>query len=388
MSEAMLDPRRWAKFFRPRADTTYLNHGSFGLPPAPVREAQLDWKRQLDEQPMDFFVRKLPQALVAARQKLAAFVGAKPEDLVFVENATVAMNVVAESFRLHPGDEVLLNDHEYHAVHRIWQRACKRAGAEMRVVSLPRPIESREQLVAALFAAVTPRTRLIVVSHITSPTAILFPIEAICARAQREGIAVCVDGPHALAQTPVDLDALGCDFYCASLHKWLSAPFGSGFLHVASPHQASIEGPIRSWGRWPPVPLAHWTDEFAWTGTRDPSPYLSVPAAIDFLEDVGAETFRGTTHELARYARGQLVELTGLRPLVPDHADWYGSMAHVPLPPGDAKEFQGRLWTEHGIEVPIVAWNDGRYIRVSCHLYNDVQQIDRLIDVLRPLLAG
>jgi isopenicillin-N epimerase len=385
----MPDSNSWSASWSLRADSTYLNHGSFGPPPAPVRAAQREWKRQLDEQPMDFFVRQFPSAWAEARDRLATFVGTAPDNLVFVENATVAMNVVADSFRLRPGDEVLLNDHEYHAVVRIWQRACRRAGAaEPRVLSLPRPIESIDHLLDALFAGVTDRTRLIVVSHITSPTAILLPVKEIVARAKRAGIAVCIDGPHAPAQTPVRIDELGCDFYCASLHKWLSAPFGSGFLYVAPQHQESIEGPIRSWGRWPPVPHALWSDEFVWTGTRDPSPYLSVPAAIDFLHNVGADTFRTMTHELARYARQRFVELTGLRPLVPDSPDWYRSMAQVPLPPGDARELQSRLWLEHGIEVPIVPWNDGRYIRVSCHLYNTAEQIDRLVAAMAKLLAS
>jgi isopenicillin-N epimerase len=377
-----------ARHWRIRPDTTYLNHGSFGPPPDSVRIAQRQWKDRLDEQPMDFFVRLLPPAWLNARARLGKFVGTAGENLVFVDNATVAMNVVADSVRLAPGDEVLLNDHEYGAVVRIWERACRRAGAEPpRVVKLPCPIESAEQIEDALFAAVSPRTKLLVVSHITSPTAVIFPIDRICARARGEGIPTCIDGPHAPAQVDVDIDQLGCDFYCASLHKWLSAPFGSGFLYAAPKHQATMEPPVRSWGRQFPAPTYGWADEFLWSGSYDPSPYLAVPAAIDFLESVGVETFRSLTHELARYARGRLVELTGLTPIVPDSPEWYGTMAHVPLPPGDARELQMRLWTEHGIEVPIVAWNDRRFIRVSCHLYNDRAQIDRLLGVLRPMLS-
>ncbi|HEX3316204.1 MAG TPA: aminotransferase class V-fold PLP-dependent enzyme [Gemmataceae bacterium] len=377
-----------ARHWRIRPDTTYLNHGSFGPPPESVREAQRRWKDRLDEQPMDFFVRLLPPAWIEARDRLGRFVGTSGENLVFVGNATVAMNVVADSVRLGPGDEVLLNDHEYGAVVRIWERACRRAGAEPpRVVKLPGPFESAEQIEDALFAAVLPRTKMLVVSHITSPTAVIFPVDRICARARREGILTCIDGPHAPAQVTVDIDRIGCDYYCASLHKWLSAPFGSGFVHAARKHHAAMEPAVRSWGRQLPNPTYGWADEFMWVGSYDPSPYLTVPAAIDFLEAVGLDAFRSKTHELAQYARHRLVELTGLTPIVPDSPEWYGTMAHVPLPPGDARELQNRLWTEHQIEVPIVAWNEGRYIRVSCHLYNDRAQIDRLVDVLRPMLA-
>ena len=147
-----------------------------------------------------------------------------------------------------------------------------------------------------------------------------------------------------------------------------------------------MEPTVKSWGRQYPAPTHGWADEFLWSGSRDFSAYLAVPSAIDFLEEIGLETFRTKTHELARYARQRLVELTGRTPIVPDSPEWYGTMAHVPLPPGDAPELMKRLWTEHRIEVPIVAWNEGRYIRVSCHLYNDREQIDRLVDVLGPML--
>lgn len=377
----------WAEHWKLRPDTTYLNHGSFGPPPEPVIRAQAEWKRRLDEQPMDFFYRQHAPMWLAARQRLASFVGSAPENLAFVENATFGMNVIASSFRLTASDEVVLTDHEYGAVQRIWQRACRRAGTdEPRIAVLPRPIETAEQVIDAIFAAVTPRTKLLVISHITSPTAIILPVAAICSRARKLGIATCIDGPHALAQLPVELDTLGCDFYAASLHKWVSAPFGTGFLYVAPPHQSSIEPPIQSWGRLPPLKPESWADEFLWSGTREPSPYLAVPAALDFLERVGLGHFRTFTHELARQARQRLVELTGRQPLVPDDPAWYGAMAHVPLPPGDAKELQGRLWKEYGIEVPIPDWGGGRYIRVSCHLYNTPEHLDRLVSALAGLL--
>ena len=253
----------------------------------------------------------------------------------------------------------------------------------MRTAKLPLPIDTAEQVVDAVFAAATERTRLLVISHITSPTAVTLPVEAIVAEAKRRGILVCIDGPHAVAQLPLDLERLGCDFYCASCHKWLSAPFGSGFLYVAPQHHARIRPPLLSWGRLPPTRLETWSDEFIWSGTRDPSPYLAVPAAIDFLEQVGLDRFRRHTHALAQYARRRLVELTGRTPIVPDSPDWYGCMAQVPLPPGDAAMLQRRLWTADGIEVPIVSWNDRRWIRVSCHLYNCRQEIDRLVEAVR-----
>ena len=388
---ANLDLDRWTSFGKSwsiRPDTIYLNHGSFGPPPAAVREARLKWMSELDSQPMDFFVRQLEPAWRAARDKLAEFVGAPADSLIFVENATAGMNVVADSFQLHPGDEVLLTDHEYGAVVRIWERACERVGARVTTARLPLPFTTVEETVDTLFSQVTHSTRMIVVSHITSPTAVILPVAEICRRARERGIAVCIDGPHAPAQIPLDVAGLGCDYYAASCHKWLSAPFGSGFLYVAKQHQPRIRPPVLSWGRLPPLPIESWSDEFLWSGTRDYSPYFSIPDAIGFMQQVGLDFFQTGAHALAQYARQQLVELTQLEPIVPDSPAWYGSMAHVPLPPGDRAKLQDALWEQNGLEVPIIDWNGRRYIRVSCHLYNTPDQIDRLVGALRQLLRS
>lgn len=377
----------WANSWRIRPGTVYLNHGSFGPAPISVREAQHRWHEELQSQPMDFFVRQYEPAWLAARESLAKFVGAAPENLIFAENATAAMNLVAANFPLKPDTEVLLTDHEYKAVERIWRRACLRAGCDPpRIVTLPSPIQSAEEVVATLFAATTSRTRLLIVSHITSPTAITFPVHAICLEARRRGIAVCLDGPHALGQLPLTLDALACDFYAASGHKWLSAPFGSGFLYVSPQHQPRMHPLELSWGRIPPAQPDQWWEEFIWPGTRDPSAFLTMPAAIEFLEQVGFDAARGRMHELAQYARHRLVELTRLEPLIPDSPEWYGSMAHVPLPPGDARSLQDQLWRQYGIEIPVIEWNQQRWIRVSCHLYNRRADVDHLLQALSSLL--
>lgn len=388
---ASLDLDRWAsfgKFWSIRQDTTYLNHGSFGPPPESVRAARLKWIGELDRQPMDFFVRKFEPAWRAARDKLAEFISVPADSLIFVENATAGMNIVADSFPLRPGDEVVLTDHEYGAVVRIWERACQRVGARVTVARLPLPFTTAAETVDTLFSQVTHSTRLIVISHITSPTAVILPVQEICSRARGRGIAVCIDGPHAPVQIPLDIAGLGCDYYTASCHKWLSAPFGSGFLFVSPKHQSRIRPPVLSWGRLPPLPIESWSDEFCWSGTRDPSPYLSIPAAIEFMREVGLDFFQKGSHALAQYARQRLVELTKLEPIVPDSSIWYGSMAHIPLPPGNRVALQDALWRQHGIEVPIVEWHGRRFIRVSCHLYNTPEQIDRLVAALQQLLRA
>lgn len=385
----LLDPQSpsvWRDEFPIRSDTVYLNHGSFGPSARGVRQRQADWKRQLDEQPMDFFVRRLEPAWFDARRALGQFVGARPENLAFVENATSGMNVVANSLPLAPGDEILLNDQEYGAVQRIWRRVAEQTGARVVQVELPWPIEAPEQIVDSLLRAMGPATRLLVISHVTSPTAVTMPIAEVTRRAAERGIAVCIDGPHAPAYLPLEIDALGCDYYVACCHKWLSAPLGSGFLYVAPRRQSTIRVPYLSWGRLLPGRPETWSDELLWSGTRDPSAYLSIPAAIEFLAGVGFDLFRARTHALARHARATLAEMFGTVPGTPDSELWYGSMAHVPLPHVDASELQGRLWREYGIEVPIVEWRRQGFIRVSCHLYNDISDLEKLFRALHALL--
>lgn len=368
--------------------TTYLNHGSFGPPPRPVVAAQQAVRDELNANPMRFFVRRWDRRFDAAADAVGRFVGTSGRNLAFLPNATTAMNVVAESLLLQPGDEVLLNDHEYGAVLRTWQRHCKQDGTRVVVARLPQPISNRPAVVDALFAAVTPRTRLIVVSHVTSPTAVVLPVDEICRRAAAAGVAVCIDGPHALAMRDVRLDELGCDFYCASGHKWLSAPFGSGFLYVHPRRQADVRPLVTSWGKRTPADVpATWTDEFRWSGTGDPSAFLAMPAAIEFLERVGLDAFRRHSHALAREARRCIEELTGLPAMVPDDAAWYGSMITLPLPAGDGPALQTKLHERFGIEVPIVVWNDRRFVRPSFHLYNTLDDLERLVAALRALIS-
>jgi isopenicillin-N epimerase len=374
---------------------TYLNHGSFGPSPVVVQQTRQQWSERLESQPMEFFLRRMEDHLEEASGRLGKFVGAEAADLVFVENATHGMNIVAANLDLKPEDEVLCTDHEYGAVLRIWRRTCKNAGARAIVRQLPVQIESDEELVETFLQGVTDKTRLIVVSHVTSQTAIILPVEKICSRAREKGVPVCIDGPHALAMLPVNLKQLGCDYYTASCHKWLSAPFGTGFLYVARHRHQNLKPAVISWGRSVSGRPLNWKDEFTWIGTHDPSGFLSVPAAIDFLKSCGLDTFRDRTHALARYARQRLTELTGLEPLVPDSRTWYGSMITVPLPSsgnkppksGERDPLQDALWEQHQIEVPILHRRGRRFVRVSCHLYNSPEDIDRLVDAFRELMA-
>ncbi len=373
---------------------TYLNHGSFGPTPRCVLEAREEWSRRLAAQPMNFYLREMEPALDEAKGALAKFLGTEARHLAFVDNATAAMNIVALTVPLAADDEVLLNDHEYGAVQRLWRAAAGRSGAKVVTAQIPVPVNSVDGVIEPVFAAVTPRTKLIVVSQVTSPTAMVLPVREICLRAAERGIAVCIDGPHAIAMRDFSLRDLGCDFYCASLHKWLSAPLGSGFLYTAPKWQAKLQTPITSWGRSLGGKPARWQDELNWLGTRDPAPFLAVPKAIDFLAAHGLAKFRETTHDMAQRARQMLEHVTGGAALVPDSSEWYGSMITVPLSDGGPRRtqpnaidpLQRALWERFRIEVPIVDWHDRRHIRVSCHLYNTDEELRLLEQALRKLL--
>lgn len=372
-----------------RPGTIYLNHGSWGPPPSVVKEARANWLARLDEQPMDLFLREYEESWFKARASLAAFVGADSDGLILVPNATAGMNLVADSVKLSDGDEILLNNHEYGAVMRIWDRKAKESGAEVRTVPLSTPLNDPAELVEFFKKSFSPKTRILVLSHITSPTAITLPIKEIAAVAKAQGILVCVDGPHAVAQLPLDLQTLGADFYTASCHKWLCAPLGSGFLYVAEPYRKQIRPAYLSWGRLRPNSPKEWYEEFVWLGTADYAAYLAIPTAIEFMESVGLERFRTQTHQMARYVRRRLEALDGGEPLVSDSPQWYGNMAHVPIPfSGDAAALQRKLWDKYQIEVPI--WNFGErvFARVSCHLYTTREQVDYFLDSLKSELAS
>jgi len=369
-----------------REDVVYLNHGAFGPSPRAVQHAQQQWRERIESEPADFFLRVLATELRASLEKLGRFVNAPADYCVFLDNATVAMNVVAQSVVLRSGDEVVITDHVYGAVRRLWEQTCNARGARLVVCDVATPINSHDDWCDAILAKVSSSTRLVVLSHVTSPTAIVVPVEMLCRLLREREIATCVDGPHAIAMRPLDIEALDCDFYTASCHKWLCAPFGSGFLYAHPRVQSQVRPVVTSWGR----PLSDasycWRDEFLWQGTRDVSSHLTVGTAVDFVTAIGLRKFREHTHCLARHARQLIGELTGLTPLTPDSAEHYGSMVAVPLRDGPAAPLRDALWNQARIEVPIIEWGTRRLIRVSCHMYTTKEEIERLVDALSRLL--
>ncbi|MFZ2420162.1 MAG: aminotransferase class V-fold PLP-dependent enzyme [Anaerolineae bacterium] len=368
-------------------DMTFLNHGSFGACPRPVFEAYQAWQRQLEAQPVEFLGRRFNGLMAQARARLAAYVGAGADDLVFVPNATTGINIVARSLALAPGDEVLATDHEYGAMDRTWRLLCRKQGAIYRNAPITLPTTTPEAMIAQLWAGVTPRTRIIFLSHITSPTALTWPVKDICQRARAAGILTVVDGAHAPGQIALDLAGLGADFYTGNCHKWLCAPKGAGFLFGRPEVQHLIEPLVVSWGWESETPgPSPFVDYLEWTGTQDIAAYLAVPAAIDFQATHDWEQMRLACHELVREARQRINGLTGLASICPDAPEWFQQMAAIRLPACDTAALKARLWDEWRVEAPIITWNGEPFVRVSVQAYNDQADIERLVAALTVLL--
>jgi isopenicillin-N epimerase len=352
----------------------FLNHGSFGACPRRVFEEYQRLQLELERQPVELLARRYDGLMDAARARLAGYLGAPADDLVFVPNATTGMNVVARSLPLGPGDEVLATDHEYGAVDLLWQHLCARTGATL----VRRPVTTGPGFVEDLWSGVTERTRLVSISHITSATALRFPVEDVCRRARESGILSLVDGAHAPGQVELDLAALEPDFYAGNCHKWLCAPKGSGFLFVRPEHQAAMVPPVVGWGEED----GSFEARFGWQGTRDPAAFLAVPAAIDFQAEHGWDVERRRCRALAAEARLRLAELTGIEPIAPDER-WLGQMVATRLPDCDAKALKGRLYDEHRIEVPVDGRRGQPILRASFQAYNAASDLDALLAALR-----
>jgi isopenicillin-N epimerase len=353
----------------------FLNHGSFGACPRPVFDEYQRWQRELERQPVEFLARRLDGLIEEAKARLAAEVGARPDDLAFVTNATSGMNVVARSLPLGPGDEVLLTNHEYGAVGLLWEHVCGRTGATLVRAS----VDAGPGLVDELWSAVTSRTRIISISHITSATALRFPVEEITRRAREARILVAIDGAHAPGQLDLDVEAIGADFYAGNCHKWLCAPKGAGFLHVRPEHQDAMVPPVVSWGS---TAGASFEERFRWPGTHDPAAFLAVPAAIDFLAEHGWDEVRARCHELAGRARLELAELTGIQPLAPDDT-WLGQMVTTELPECDHEQLKRRLYDEHRVEIPVQRFDGRPILRAAFQGYNDDSDLEALLVALR-----
>ena len=369
----------------------FLNHGSFGAVPRVVFEKQTEWRRRIEAEPIELLGRRATELIGVAKKPVGAWLGMGVDDFGFVTNATDGVNAVLQSLRLTAGDELLTTTHVYNAVWQAMRNVAGRTGATCREIDLPLPLVSTDQLVETVANALSTNTRLLVIDHVTSPTALIFPVERITAICAARGIDVLVDGAHVPGMLPLNVPKIGATYYTGNLHKWTCAPKGCAFLWVRPDRQSQVH----------PTTVSHfWGEgfarEFGWQGTRDISAWLTIPAALEFMNDLGWDQVRVHNHQLAVWVQKMLCDRWDVQPLSPIDGSMIGSMATLPLPaPLDrlslpqSVQLQQRLYSEHRIEVPVMCWRGRTFIRPCCQVYNLPGEYERLAEVIeKEALSG
>jgi isopenicillin-N epimerase len=368
----------------------FLNHGSFGACPRPVFEEYQAWQIKLEQQPVRFLGTELDNHLHHSREILGEYIHVSATDIVYIPNATHGVNIVARSLKLLPGDEILTTNHEYGACNFTWEFICHKTGAVYKQQSIELPVTSDEEVTDQIWQGVTPRTKVIFISHITSPTSLRLPVQLICQRARKAGIITLIDGAHAPGQLSLDLSSLQADFYTGNCHKWMLSPKGAAFLFARPEVQNLIEPFVVSWGYTPNSNFpreSRFIDFFQWTGTKDPAAALAVPAAITFMQDYHWDEVRSKCHDLLRNAIKRINDYTGLSPLYSLDSDFYYQMGTIPIPKvRDLIQLKNRLYDEYKIEIPCIEWNNRHFLRLSVQGYNSEEDIDLLINALIRLL--
>ncbi|HNW44436.1 MAG TPA: aminotransferase class V-fold PLP-dependent enzyme [Elusimicrobiales bacterium] len=376
-------------------DVIFLNHGSFGACPKEVFEAYQRWQLELERNPVEFLGRRSGELLWNARAELGQFLNAGPQDLVFIANSTAGVNAVAKSLRLGAGDEVLSTDHEYGACDNTWELACRAQGAKYLKAHIPLPYD-KASVADTVWRQVTPRTRVLFFSHVTSGTALPFPAEELCARARAAGILTLVDGAHAPGLLDLDLSALGADFYVGNCHKWLLAPKGSAFLYARESAQALTQGLVTSWGYSARTVLNAEQEAYAgtrpferkhqWQGTRDIAAFLAVPAALEFRRKYGWAQRRAACRALAAEAQRAILAANGLAPAVPEEDAL--QMRVIPVPAAGAGRLRKWLFDVKRIEIPVTAFGDSCFVRISVQPYNTPADMEALVRALREFYSS
>lgn len=394
----------WADLWPLDPGITFLNHGSFGSCPTWVLEQQRALQDRLEREPLRFIVEDIEELLDRARRELGGFLGADEQGLVFVTNATEGVNAVVRSLDLKPGDELLTNSHEYNACNNALRYVAERAGARVVCAELPFPVSSANEVAERILERLSAKTRLVLLSHVTSPTALVMPIERIVVECNRLGVETLIDGAHAPGMVPIELGRLGATYYTGNCHKWLCSPKGAGFLWVREDRRRAVRPTVISHGaNSPRTDRSRLWQEFDYCGTRDFTPWLCVPLGIRYVESLHPRGWAGImerNRELALRGQAVLCRVLGIE--VPAPADMIGSMASAPIParPTGAitpvskyhDGLQDQLLARHGVQAPIFVLgeppNRQRIARVSCQLYNSSVDAVRYADALAAELAA
>lgn len=367
---------------------THLNHGSFGACPKPIFEAYQNWQLALEREPVDFFVNKGMRALQDSKEALADYIHCDADNLVYTTNPTYAINIIAKSFDLKAGDEILATNHEYGALDRTWNYYCDKVGAKYIQQNISLPITSKEQIIDNFFEGYTDRTKAIFISQITSMTALIFPVEEICAKAKALGLITIVDGAHVPGHIPLNLNTLQADIYTGACHKWMMTPKGCSFLYITPELQNNFDPVIVSWGYKADVPgKSLFLDYHQLQGTRDYSAFLTVPQAIDFMEKYDWWEVADRSKKLLRDNVQDLCDLFGTEPICPIDGQFLGQIASIPVPISDPLPLKKELFERFKIEIPVFKLRDQVYLRVSTQAYISQKDIDYLKEAIRQIKA-
>jgi isopenicillin-N epimerase len=370
-----------------RNDITFLNHGSFGACPKKVFEKYQQYQKDFESQPVEYFARKSANMIEKARKDLAEYIGTEKENLVFVKNATTAVNIFAKSINLKIGDEVLASNHEYGALNRMWEIMSKDKGFTYKKSTVKLPVSDKKTFINDFISDISEKTKVIFLSHISAPSAIIFPIEEICEYAKSKNIITIIDGAHAPGQIPLYLDKLQADFYTGNCHKWLLAPKGAAFMFAKPEMQKILKPLIISWGELGEQKTdSAFVSEFQSQATFDFSAYLAVSDSINFLKENNWDNVIKRNKELLIYAKEKLSELIKTEPIITNN-DFLGLMYAHQLPENiDALKLKTDLWEKYKIEIPVTFNEKMKFIRISIQIYNDKKDIDFLIKSISELI--
>lgn len=370
-------------------DITFLNFGSFGACPKPVFKNYQDWQLELEQEPVQFITVNGLQYLKNSREALGNYIGCHADDLVFVTNPSYAVNIIAKSLKLEAGDEILSTNVEYGACDKTWNYYCKKAGAKYVRQHINLPITTKEKFIEDFFKGLTPKTKAIFISHITSTTGLIFPVKEICEIAKSKGLLTFVDGAHTAGHIPLDLSELKADIFTGACHKWMLTPKGCSFLYVKKEFQLLFDPLVVSWGYDAMFPShSKFLDYHQMQGTRDYSAFLTVPAAIKFMKEHNWEQVSADCKTLVQKNALRFCELVGSTPLCPINNEFLGQLFSIPIKTSEPEKLQRHLFEKYKIEIPVMRQDDKVYLRYSINAYNSQRDLDNLFNALKEIISS
>lgn len=379
--------------FHLNPEITFLNHGSFGACPKPVFDDYQKWQLELEKEPVHFITVETPKLLRESRQALGNFIGCHADDLVFVPNPSTAFNIIIKNLDLKSGDEILTTNHEYGAMDRTWNYYCKKTGAKYVQQNISLPIHSKEQFIEEFWKGLSPKTKIIFISQITSPTALIFPVKEICERAKELGLMTIVDGAHVPHHIDLNLAELKADIYTGACHKWMLTPKGCSFLYVKKEMQHLFDPLIISWGYEAEFPShSQFLDYHEYQGTRDSAAFFTVPKALTFLEENNWEVVKKNCRKLIRETYLEICDFLKTKPICQVSNEFLGQMCSIPITTSDGLKLKEVLYDEYKIQVPIMRTQldfEGRtnqvFLRISANVYNNEKDMLTLKNALEDI---